>query len=214
MLTLYYHPLSSFCWKALIGLYELEIPFEKRLVDLSNEQDRAAFARVWPIAKFPVLRDDAASRTVPESTILLEYADGLGPRPGRLIPGDPDRALACRLRDRLFDAYIHVPMQTIVGDRIRPADKRDPYGVARARAQIETEYGEAEASLGDGPWALGDAFTLADCAAMPALFYGNKVAPLGERWPGLAAYLARLERRASIARVLEEAAPYFAMFPG
>jgi glutathione S-transferase len=213
MLTLHYHPLSSYCWKALIGLYELEIPFEKRLVDLSNEEDRAAFARLWPIAKFPVLRDDARDRTVPESTILLEYAERLSPGAGRLIPSDPDQALACRLRDRLFDAYIHLPMQAIVGDRLRPEAKRDPYGVERARAQIETAYGEADAALRPGPWALGEAFTLADCSALPALFYADKVVPLGGRWPILSAYLARLTRRPTVARVLEEAAPYLAAFP-
>lgn len=212
VLTLYYHPLSSFCWKALIGLYELGLPFEKRLVDLGNPEQRDAFARVWPIAKFPVLRDDGRGITVPESTILLEYADRLAAAP-RLLPRHPERALECRLRDRLFDLYIHLPMQTIVGDRLRPADKRDPLGVERARAQIETAYGVADAALGQGPWALGGDFTLADCAAVPALFYADKVAPRGDRWPRLSAYFERLRQRPSVARVLEEAAPYMHHFP-
>jgi glutathione S-transferase len=225
-LTLYYHPLASFCWKALIGLYELGVPFEKHLVDLGNDEARAAFTRVWPIAKFPVLRDHARGLTVPESSILLEYADRLatvagagasadaGAKTPRLIPRDPDRALECRLRDRVYDAYVHQPMQTIVGDRIRPADQRDPYGVARARTQLETAYALVESEIGDGPWALGREFSLADCAAMPALYYGDKVVPLGDRWPKVAAYLERLSRRPSVARVLAEAAPYFSMFPG
>ena len=212
-LTLHYHPLSSFCWKALIGLYELEIPFEKHLVDLSNEAARGAFSRIWPIAKFPVLRDDAHDRTVPESTVLLEYVDRSGLGKGRLLPAEPERALECRLRDRLYDWYVHLPMQKIVGDKLRPEDKRDPYGVEQARAQMETAYGLADEQLREGPWAMGVDFSLADCAALPALFYGNKIAPL-ERWRNLAAYLERLERRASVARVLEEAQPYFEMFPG
>src|ERR1700722_15245792 len=107
-MTLHFHPLSSFCWKALIGLYELEIPFEKHLVDLSNESARAAFAGLWPVAKFPVLGDDARGRPIPESTTILEYIDRLHARPSRLIPVDPDRALECRLRDRLFDLYVHL----------------------------------------------------------------------------------------------------------
>jgi hypothetical protein len=119
-MTLYFHPLSSFCWKALIGLYELEIPFEKNLVDLSNEAARNAFIRLWPIGKFPVLRDDARDRTVPESTIILEYIDRLSPGNARLIPSDPAAALECRLRDRIYDMYIHLPMQKIVGDKLRP----------------------------------------------------------------------------------------------
>jgi glutathione S-transferase len=212
-MTLYFHPLSSFCWKALIGLYELELPFEKHLVDLSNEDARAAFVRLWPIGKFPVLRDDARDRTVPESTIILEYVDGSSPTGARLLPTDADRALECRLRDRLFDAYIHLPMQKIVGDRLRPADRRDPLGVEQARAQMETAYALVDEQLREGPWAMGGEFTLADCSAMPALFYGDKVAPLGARWPNATAYLERLKQRPSVARVLREAEPYFKHFP-
>ena len=213
-MTLHFHPLSSFCWKALIGLYELEIPFEKQLVDLSNEAARAAAARLWPIAKFPVLVDHARGRTVPESTILLEYIDRLSPGTSRLIPTDPDRALECRLRDRLYDGYIHLPMQKIVGDRLRPEEKRDPFGVEQARQQMETAYSLADEQLHEGPWATGADFTLADCAAFPALYYGDKVAPFRERRPNVAAYFERLKRRSSVARVLEEAGPYLKMFPG
>ena len=207
-LTLHFHPLSSLCWKALIGLYELEIPFEKHLVDLSDGATRADFVRLWPIGKFPVLRDHGTQRTVPESTIILEYVGGQ-----RLIPTAPDRGLDCRLRDRLYDTYIHVPMQKIVGDRLRPEGQRDPLGVANARAQMETAYALVDDQLGDGPWAMGADFTLADCSAFPALFYGDKVAPFTKRWSHLAAYFERLQRRPSVARVLEEAAPYLKNFP-
>jgi len=213
-LTLHFHPLSSFCWKTLIGLYELEIAFDKHVVDLSNEAERAAFLRLWPIGKFPVLRDDARDRTIPESTIILEYVDGLAPARGRLIPSDPARALECRLRERLYDAYIHLPMQKLVDDRLRPEGKRDPLGVERARAQMETAYAVADEQLRAGPWAMGADFSLADCAAFPALFYGEKVTPFAGRWPNLAAYLERLKARPSVARVLQEAEPYFKMFPG
>jgi|SRR5579859_3689283 len=212
-LTLHYHPLASFCWKALVGLYELEVPFEKHLVDLGDPAARAAFTRLWPMAKFPVLRDDARDRTVPESSILLEYVDRLQGGPGRLIPADPERALECRLRDRLFDAYVHQPMQAIVGDRLRPQPSRDPYGVEQARAQLETSYALVDEQVRGGPWAMGDAFTLADCAAMPALYYANRVASFEGRWKNLTAYLRRLEQRPSVARVLDEAQPYFHMFP-
>jgi glutathione S-transferase len=213
-LTLHFHPLSSFCWKALVGLYELEIPFEKHLVDLSNDEARAAFLRLWPIGRFPVLRDDARDRTVAESTIILEYIDGSSPTGARLLPTDPDRALECRLRERVYDAYIHLPMQKIVGDRLRPEDKRDPLGVEQARTQMETAYALVDEQLRGGPWATGAEFTIADCAALPALFYGDKVAPLGSRWRNAAAYLERLKGRPSVQRVLREAEPYFKHFPG
>lgn len=212
-LTLHYHPLASFCWKALVGLYELGIPFEKHLVDLGDPDARAAFARLWPLAKFPVLRDDARGRTVPESTILLEYVDRRSDASTPLIPRDPERALECRLRDRLFDACVHAPVQKIVGDRLRHAETRDALGVEQARAQLETAYALLEEQRSEGPWAMGADFTLADCAAMPALYYANEVAPFEGRWKKLTAYLEHLKRRASVARVLDEARPYFHMFP-
>ncbi len=155
-LTLHYHPLASFCWKALVGLYELEVPFEKHLVDLSDADARAAFARLWPLAKFPVLRDEERGRTVPESTILLEYVDRLSDGPVRLIPQDPERALECRLRDRLFDTYVHAPLQKIVGDRLRPASARDALGVepgARAAGTRRTRCSRSRGSTAPGRWA-------------------------------------------------------------
>lgn len=213
-LTLHFHPLSSFSWKALIGLYELEVPFDKHVVDLSAPGARAALTELWPISKFPVLRDEARGRTIPESTIVLEYLDRLARGSRRLIPDDPEVALECRLRDRVYDLYIHQPMGRIIADRLRPEGARDKLGVEQARAQIETAYAIAEEHVRVGPWAMGEHFTLADCAAFPALFYGNKVVPFAGQWKSLTSYLARLESRPSVARVLREAEPYFHMFPG
>jgi glutathione S-transferase len=213
-LTLHFHPLSSFCQKALVGLYELDVPFEKHLVDLGNEAARAAFLALWPMGKFPLLRDEAKGRTVPESSILLEYVDQHYARGARICPADPDRAIECRLRDRFYDLYVNVPMQKIVTDKLRPEGQRDPFGVEQARAQLQTAYAIADDQMRGSTWALGDAFTLADCAAAPALFYAGKVVPFGDAHPRLAAYFERLTKRPSFARVLEEAQPYFAMFPG
>jgi len=210
-LTLYYHPLSSFCWKALIALYEADVPFEPRLVNLGDPADRAAFAAVWPMAKFPVLRDDTRGRTIPESTIIVDYLARSEPSAASLLPGDPDLALQVRLIDRLFDAYIHIPMQQVVAERMRPDGQHDPYGVEKARGQIRAGY-NVIAPMIVGPWAVGETFTLADCAALPALFYADYVVSLAD-WPALAAYLGRLKARPSVARVLAEAQPFFQYFP-
>ena len=213
-LTLHYHPLSSFCMKVLIGLYELGVPFEKHLVDLADPAARADLLRLWPVGKFPVLRDEGRGLTLPESSIILEYVDRLHAGAARLIPADPDQALECRLRDRFHDLYVDVPMGKIVTDKLRPEGQRDPLGVEQARAQLETAYGIADEQLRGRTWAVGDAFSMADCAAAPALFFAGKVAPFGEARPHLAAYFARLTARPSFARVLEEARPYLAFFPG
>lgn len=210
-LTLHFHPLSSFCMKALVGLYELEVPHEKHLVDLGDPAARAALVALWPVGKFPVVTDEG--RTVAESTIILEYLD-VQYGSGRLIPKDAARALECRFKDRFYDLYVHLPMQKIVTDKLRPEGQKDPFGVEQAKAQIRSSYAIAEGEMRARRWAIGDDFTMADCAAAPALFYANKVVPIGDAHPNVAAYLARLEARASFARALEEAKPYFAMFPG
>jgi glutathione S-transferase len=212
-LTLHFHPLSSFCWKALIALYENGTPFAPHQVDLSNPDARAAFLKLWPIGKFPVLVDAARGETVPESSIIIEYLDRHYPGSTRFIPADSDTALQTRLRDRFYDLYIHLPMQEIVGDRLRPRDKRDPFGVEAARARIRGSYAMVDEQMAGGPYAVGAAFTLADCAALPALFYANRVEPFAAEHRNITAYLERLKERPSIARVLKEAEPYFGMFP-
>ncbi len=210
-MILYYHPLSSFCWKVLIALYESGVEFEPRLVNLGDPADRAAFQAVWPLAKFPVLRDERRGRTIPESSIIIEYLARNEPAAAALLSPEPDLSLRTRLLDRLVDDYIHRPLQHVVAERLRPADRRDPHGVDQAKSLIRAGYDLVEPMIA-GPWAMGDAFTLADCAAVPALFYADHAVSLAGR-PGLAAYLARLKARPSVARVLAEAAPYFQYFP-
>ena len=212
-LKLYFHPLASFCWKPLIALYENDTPFEPVLVDLGNAESRAAFLTVWPIGKFPVLEDDARTQMVPESSIIIEYLAQHCPGPSALVPSDPDLAREARLLDRFYDSYVMEPMQKVVGDRIRPGDKRDPFGVEQAKAALRVSDGVCEQALVGKIWAMGDGFSMADCAAAPALFYADKVVPLGEAHPNTTAYLQRLCARPSFARVLREAEPYFKMFP-
>lgn len=211
-LTLYYHPLSSFCWKALIALYETGAAFEPCLLDFSDPEAEAAFRKIWPIRKFPLLRDGRKGKDYPEATVIIEYLAWRYPGAG-LMPTDPAAALETRLMDRLFDNYIQIHMQKIVGDRLRPEDKRDPFGVEEAKKTIESAYDVIETRLDGRDWAAGDSFTMADCAAAPALFYGDKVAPRDGRFPRLGAYFEKLKARPSFARVLKEAEPYFHLFP-
>ncbi len=210
-LSFYFHPLSSFCWKALIALYDADIAFDPKVVNLGDPADRAAFQAVWPLAKFPVLHDEARGVTTPESTIIIDYLAQYYPAAAGLIPSDPDQARQVRLLDRLIDSYIHLPMQQVVSERLRPEGQRDPFGADQSRGAIRRGY-DLVAPMIAGPWAMGETFTLVDCAAFPALFYADYAAPLAE-WPALAAYLDRLKARPSVARVLEEAQPFFKYFP-
>lgn len=207
------HPLSSFCWKVLIALYENGTPFEQELVNLGDAESRAAFAALWPVAKMPVLEDRDRGEAIPETTIIIDYLDAHYPGPIRFVPEDEDRAREVRLWDRIYDLYVQGPMQRIVGDRLRPEGAKDAFGVGEARALLATGLGMVERQSAGKSWATGDDFTLADCAAAPALFYADKVMPLEGRYPSALALLERLKARPSFARVLVEAEPYFQYFP-
>lgn len=212
-LTLYYHPFASFCQKVLIALYEKQIEFEPRLIDLGDAAQRAELSRLWPLAKFPVLHDKASDVILPESSLIVDYLDRHRPETARLLPDDPEEARRVHLWDRLFDNYVATQLTKVVTDRFRAEGRDDPDGVEQAKATIATAYGIIDEELGrGGRWIAGDGFTLADCAAAPALFYANIAVPF-ERHEALSAYYQRLLARPSFARVIEEARPYRTLFP-
>jgi glutathione S-transferase len=212
-LRLYFHPLSSFCQKVLIALYETGTPFEPHIVDLGNEVSSAEFKSIWPIGKFPVLRDETRDWTVPESSIIIEYLNQHYPGQSKLVPSDEDLARQTRMRDRFFDLYVNVPMQKIVTDRLRPGGSSDQYGVKQARALLAIALGMVDRDIATKTWAMGDAFTMADCAAAPALYYANLVTPFGDTHANASAYFRRLLERPSFARAVAEAEPYRHLFP-
>jgi glutathione S-transferase len=212
-LTLYYHPLASFCWKALIALYENDTPFVGEVVNLRDKLASARFFELWPVGKIPLLRDEERDRTVPETTIIIEYLDRHRPGVQRLLPEDADLRLDARLWDRFFDLYVHAPMQRMVSDRLRAEGERDPWAVFEAATTLRTAYDMVELRMSGRTWAIGDAFSIADCAAFPALFYAGTVVPFAQAHPRTAAYLDRLLERPSVRQVLDEARPYFGLYP-
>lgn len=211
-LKLYYHPLSSYCHKTLIALYENDIPFEPVVIDLSSEASSAPMRALWPVGKFPVLKDEKRGHVVAESSVIIDYLDTYYART-RMIPADPDVAWQARMWDRFFDLYIMEKQGKFVDDNLRPAESRDPYGVAKAREVIEKSYAIFENKLGDNTWALGEAYSLVDCAASPALFYASLAVPFPDSTPKLKAYYERLVRRPSYLRALKGAEPFFDWVP-
>ena len=214
-LTLYYHPLSSYCHKALVALSEMGTPFDPRLIDLSQPDDRAALAAVWPLVKFPVLHDAARRQSVAEASVIIEYLQLHYPGPEPLLPPDQADALTVRLWDRVFDLHVQTPMQSIVNDRLndRPFVR---HGEAQpALDAIERAWALIDAQLQrcGGPWIAGTRFSMADCAAAPALFYASTLQPIAPQHARLQAYFDRLMTRASVERVLREAQPYLPFYP-
>jgi glutathione S-transferase len=213
-LTLYMHPLSSYCHKALIALYENATAFTPQVVNLGDRQERDNFRKLWPIGKFPVLRDDARDQTIPESTSIIEYLARHYPGPVELIPDDPELAAQVRSTDRFYDLHLHDPLQRIVADKLRPADGHDPIGVSEAKERMRTALRFADREMATRHWAVGDLFSMADCAAAAPLLFINKMMPLAQEFPHVSAHLERLMKRPSYARALAEAQPYMHFFPG
>ena len=211
-LILHEHPLSSYCWKAKIALRETGLPFETRLVEPYDEASWAAHLARWPLGKMPVLEDTARGQVIAETSVIVEYLQVFHAPAVGLLPADPETALRVRMLDRVFDNYVMEPMSRIVAENFRGGE--DPVGVQQADALLAKAYDYLEGELAGRSWAAGEAFTLADCAAAPALYYADRVLPFRAGYPTLGAYLDRLEARPSFARTLEEAQPVWHMFPG
>lgn len=210
-LQLFAHPFSSYCQKVLIALYENATPFAYRLLGPDDPAAGAEWAALWPMKRMPVLVD--GNRTVLESSTIIEYLGWRHPGPVRLIPDDPDAAIDVRMMDRVFDNYVMTPMQRFTFDLLRPEASRDPFGVQQARDMLDVAYRWLDGALADKEWATGEAFTLADCAAAPSLFYADWVHEIPAELADLRAYRARLLARPSVARAVDEARPYRKLFP-
>lgn len=208
-LILHAHPFSSYCQKVLIALYENDTPFTLRV--LADAGSFEELAKLWPLRLMPVLVDNG--KAVMEASIIVEHLMLHHPGPVRLLPQDSNAALGVRFLDRFFDNYVMSPMQKIVFDALRDESERDAKGVADARARLETAYEWLDGELSGRTWAAGEAFTLADCAAAPSLFYADWVHRIEERFANVRAYRARLLARPSFARAVEEARPFRAGFP-
>jgi glutathione S-transferase len=207
---LYMHPLASYCWKVLLALYEADTPFETVQIDGSpKESDK--YTALWPMAKMPLLQD--GEEVVPETSIIIEYLQKHRPGKAVLIPAEADAARMVRLWDRAMDLYVHSPMQKIVTNQLRAEGARDPVGVEEARVTLDTAYAMLDRRMADRTWVAGDDFSMADCAAMPPLFYADAVHPYRKRFPVLAAYFERLASRPASRRVITEAQPWFQYFP-
>ncbi len=206
---LYAHPFSSYCQKVLVALYENGTPFEYR--NLEDPAANAELTALWPLRRFPVLVD--GGRTVLEATCIIEYLGVHHPGSVRLLPEAPDAAIEVRMLDRFFDNYVSTPQQKVVFDRLRAEADRDPFGVAEARAMLEAAYAWLDARIAGREWAAGAAFSLADCAAAPFLFYADWTHPIEARFANVRAYRARLLARPSFKRAVDEARPFRPYFP-
>ncbi len=208
-LMLYSHPFSSYCQKVLTALWENDIPFTYRHLEEPGAGDERA--ALWPFGRFPVLTD--TGKTVVESSIIIEHLDLHHPGPVRLLPEDRVAALEVRFMDRFFDNYVMTEMQKPVFEALKGEGGRTDEALALARTALDTAYGWLETRLNGRTWAAGEAFSMADCAAAPSLFYADWVHQIGPSFPVLRGYRSRLLARPSFARAVDEGRPYRNYFP-
>ncbi|SRR5579871_28949 len=209
--VLYAHPFASYCWKVLIALYENGIEFTYRSLGPDDPQAALELEALWPLKKFPVLVD--GGQTLIESSVIIEHLCVHHPAAVPLVPADPSAALPVRFLDRFFDNYVMTPMSKIVTDQLRPEGERDAFGVNEARSLLDAAYRWLEGSIQGRTWAAGEAFTMADCAAAPALFYADWAHPIADSFPHVRRYRSRLLARPSVARTVDEARPFRPYFP-
>jgi glutathione S-transferase len=198
VLILYEHPFALYCQKVLIALNELGLPYD--VLEEGRDFDRAQLAELWPPASIPVLRD--GDQVIGETSIIIEHVAGT-----RLVP-----SLEARKWDRLCDQYISNAVQEIVSDTIE--GRLDHHTVAHARGRLDMAFGMLETQLAQHEFLAGDAFTIADCAAAPGLFYALAIHPWDAvMHPEVTRYYCALAQRPSFAKVITDARPYRHLFP-
>ena len=202
-MKLYYHPISTYSQKVLIGLYEKGLDFEPEVVSLMDPDALAQYREVYPLGKIPCLQLEDG-HIIPESSIIMEYIDPLAEP--TLIKGDADETRRIRFKDRMFDLYLNDPVVTLVFQGMKPESEQDPERIEKARFHIATMYSFMENEFGKQPYANGEEFLMSDCAAAPGLFYAEQVAPFAEH-ENISAYWERLKSRPSVQRTHEEASP-------
>jgi len=203
-MKLYYFPLSTYSQKAMIAFNEKGISYEPIVVQLLEPAERAEFEKIYPIGKVPFLQ--ANDRPVPESTSIIEYLEDEFPGTPRMIPaGNGDAPRQVRFMDRMTDLYFTEPLSELISQQLGLRPKDDDKAV-RARKYIALTYAHWDQRLATRKWLCGDDFSMADCAAIPGLFYAQSMLPFAAH-PHIVAYWQRAQQRPSYAKVRAEFEP-------
>lgn len=210
-ITFYGHHFSAYCQKVLIAFHEHGVAYDLRKIEFEDPEIMAELEEVWPLKRMPIIIDNG--QTIRESSIIIEHIDLHHNSGHHLVPRDQAKALQARFMDRFFDNYVSTPQTAIVFDVLRDAKDRDAYGVNKAIDLLETSYGWLNDRMADHTWAAGDDFSLADCAAGPALFYAHWTHPIDRKYRHLHAFRDRLMEHPSFARCIADAKPYRHLFP-
>jgi glutathione S-transferase len=115
-----------------------------------------------PIGKIPSL--DVDGLCIPESETICEYLEDVYPDPSGLPVNAIGRAQS-RTISRIVDLYM-APISSELARQVNPA-KRDAAVVTKNAEELAKVWGYFDHFMGDGPFSVGDAPTLGDCALGP-----------------------------------------------
>ena len=210
-MDLYYFPLSTYSQKVLIALKEKGLSAKLNIINMFNPEEKSAYINdVYPLGKIPLLvREDGWM--IPESSIIVEYLDTHFDSGTQLIPADKELSRQTRFYDRVSDLYFNDAITTLLFQARREEADRIPEKIEAATFNLNCTYGYFNDILGKQTWLMGDNFSMADCAAIPALYYAQESAPFDE-FENIVRYWQQAQERPSYKEVLEEAQPYLKDF--
>jgi glutathione S-transferase len=204
-MKLYYNPLSTYSQKVMIAFNEKGIAYQPEVVNLMSPEGCAAYAKINPLGKVPFLKP-SEDWQVPESTSIIEYLEDTFPKAPHLIPpAGGEAARQVRFMDRMADLYLNEPVVELLFQKLG-FRRQDEDKATRAHKYVSLTYGHYDSRLAKQPWLCGDSFTMADCAAVPPLFYAQVVMPF-DKYPNITGYWQRAQQRPSYAKVMAEFEP-------
>jgi glutathione S-transferase len=163
MLTLCGFPVSNYYNKVKLALLEKNVPFVEENVKTGLTDEAVLSAS--PLAKIPFIRTPQGNLC--ESEAIVEYIEAAYPNPP-LLPADPFAAAKVRELCIYIDLHIELVARELYYAAFSGGTLSDD-NRARIRKQLEKGITAAKRLLKFAPYAAGDTFTLADCAAFASL---------------------------------------------
>ena len=203
-MKLYSANLSNFASKCRLAIYEKGAPVEMVPIP-GGDLKSPDYLKIYPLGKTPALQVDG--QIIGESEVINEYFEEKFPEKP-LLPKDAESRARSRGISRFHDLYLEPPLRALFPQV--SAKEKDPALITEKLTDLKTRLDQLEGMLSAGPYALGAAFTLADCALVPTMFFMNLMLPMlgapspTDGHPKLAAWWAKVQERPTVQKVLSE----------
>lgn len=184
-----------------IAVYAKKLDIE--VVEPPGGLGSTRFHSINALGTIPCLVHDKL--VLPESVAILEYLEEMFPAPA-LLPDQARARASVRVVQRIAELGVLTPSVEI--RNAQPAGESSAGSAKLTR--LLRGLASADAYVSDGPFAVGDRLTLADCQLSIALWLvrgliaDGRIPDLLAARPRLARYLATVQEDARVRRVLRE----------